>query len=176
MADDQIRKETTGYIPSHPDAVRWIHDVEKEIQWDLMARLRGGYVVKNNKTDEYDIAYAKNFTPKPILNEKGIHGVMMLASTFLSRIHGLTDYSEDRILILCRETSSAVTRMLAVNMQEYGLTPSSLRVIKVMIMDHFESIISRSKDGLGINLASGMTKVTEVTQGEKEQKKRLGHI
>lgn len=172
MADE--KKENTGYTPSNPEVSKLIHDFEKELQWDLMARLRGGYVIRNNK-DQFEIKFPDDRQPVPLMNDKGIDATMLLVSGFLSRMHGLSIYDDDRIKEICHITASALTRLYAVNLMEFGMTPSKMRVVKVMLMDYFESNIRRSFSGSALKWASQYIPQEQQTQ-QKEQKKRLGQV
>lgn len=159
--------EHTGYIPDPDQKVRWMYDFDKEIYWNIRAKLHGGWL-GSTKQGEYVIQKPKS--AKPYMNAEGIDRTCFLVNGFVTKINSLSDYDSPRIMQLCLEINKNLARLYAVNMKRFTLTPSDARVVVRIIMTMLESNLRQSKSAVSLRGIFGSEKVVDDLGETKKMK------
>jgi len=168
--DNAVEEMNTGYTPIDDEKVRWLYDYDRDIYWNMRARLEGGWLSQNSKK-EYVIQKPKD--AQPLMNKIGIAKTMYVLQGFITKIDALSWYDEIRIREMCKVIANALARLYAVNIIKFGMSPTDARVCIRMIMKLVESNLRKSIQGRSLNLIENTERRNEVIRGESDQRSGL---
>ena len=153
-------KEVIGaevYNPPEDKNVRWAFDYTRLI-WEIRAKLKGGYLVEN-KDGEWEIKYYSD-NPPQLMSDEGIEHTIALINAFVDgRVHGMSIYDNDRIMMLCRDLFVRLSQFYYVNMERYDLTPEKANIVIRIIISLFESNLRKSLGGTSLRLIGSTEKI-----------------
>lgn len=162
---DPTEQIDTHWSPPSRDEGRWMFDYSM-LYWEIKARLMGGSL-SQDKMRNYMINIPKGAVP--IMNTRGIEETMSLINGLVTKIHGLTIVTEDRVHELCRDLMVKLAKLYYVNMTNFALKPEKAYLVIRIIMYLFEANLRKSIQGYSMKMM-GQTEKFITTQTEPKRK------
>lgn len=170
--DDQVMLQ---HQQERSDLIRWQQDLGDDM-FDLRMRLKS----QEKFGDKWESV--KMLTPEgktvnapPLVNDLGVQIIMQCIAPLMSRNLIQSDFKEDRILLMLRNTMWTIIDNFTDNYQKYDAEFENLDHIMRLIMNTIISAPYRAKDGAERKIGSAMNKRVESYHHAppREEKRKL---
>lgn len=172
--DEEGNLKTGFFAPVEKDT-QWLFS-DKYWFWSLKAALSGGYLIVDNKTEEYKIKRPHGSVA--LMNQAGIEETMSHLTGFLTKNHttGIIDRNEQ--LELCRYLGIFLYRFYGKNMIRFGIDSIQADGIIELILSSYKMMLSKSLGGTALRGVLQQTQIIEQirTQGTENKGGILGFL
>lgn len=156
-------RETIQEMPvqQSEQQTRWELDLTPEIR-AIINRMRGR--VFDEKQEEWVQVR------EPLVNEKGIHKIMVLMEGMTTKATPMTDLRSDEVVNVVRTLHCDLAWHLIMKMEEYEIDKPDLRIIIPLVTNMIFFSVKRSEEGGERKYRKGIMRVSESTKPAKEEK------
>lgn len=151
----------TGYMPPSDKDTQWMYEYEEDIILQIEAGLRGATISHDKHKG---VVFKRPVGNISLMNEQGIAETMSIIKPLVTKIQALTALKEERILQRSLNINITINNFFALNMQKFDLTEEKADIVVDMIMDLYESNLSKSVEALSMKLQGQIERRTETKQ------------